>query len=229
MATPTAEIGADMKMLATDVYLTPAYFSVGLTDLAVERMREANLFDPIEYRRQAGFYLRRELAAQAEKVVKQAQQAPATLLQHGRRLSEAAKADYDVLAERGEQVIERIRGQRATRDLLTRLDNTMAITRGAMSTAGNAFVQSQRVAVATLKTGTDEAENVAATLAGTARGDVEVTRTSLRRATAHTKAAATRTCGMANAAAKNTSSPQATATSTRKNVSKPRAGARGAA
>ena len=106
MATPTAEISADTKNMFTDVYLTPAYVAVGLTDVAVEKIREANLFDPIQ--------MRKELSAQAEKVVKQAQQAPATLLKRGRRLSEAAQADYVELAERGEQLIERIRGQQAT-------------------------------------------------------------------------------------------------------------------
>ncbi len=98
MATPTAEISADMKKMVTDMYLTPAYVAVGLTDMAVEKMREANLFDPIQ--------LRKDFSVQAEKAVRQAQQAPATLLKRGRRLSEQAQADYVELAERGEQVID---------------------------------------------------------------------------------------------------------------------------
>ena len=201
MATPTTEISADMKKLVTDVYLTPAYVAVGLTDLAVQKMREANLFDPIQ--------LRKELSVQAEKVVKQA---PARLLERGRRLAKEAQADYDVLAEHGQQ---------ATQDLLTQLDNTVSITRGAMSTARNAVVQSERAAVATLKTGIDEAENVAVKLAETAREDVEVTRTSVREATARTRAAAARTSGVANSGARNTSSrAKATATSARKSASK---------
>ena len=213
MASPTAEISADMKKLVTDMYVTPAYFAVGLTDMALEKMREANLFDPIQ--------MRKDFFAQAEKVVKQAQQAPATLLKRGRRLSEAAQADYVELAERGEQVIDRIRGQQATHDLLTQLDNTVSITRGAMSTARNAVAQTERAAVATLKTGIDEAENVAVKLAETAREDAEVTRTSVREATARTRAAATRTSGVAKSGAKNTSSrAKATATSARKSASK---------
>ena len=213
MATPIAEISADMKKLVTDVYLTPAYVAVGLTDLAVEKMREANLFDPIQ--------LRKDFSVQAEKAVRQAQQAPATLLTRGRRLSEAAQADYVELAERGEQVIERIRGQQATQDFVAQLDNTVSITRGAMSTARNAVVQSERAAVATLKTGIDEAENVAVKLAETAREDVEVTRTSVREATARTRAAAARTSGVANSGARNTSArAKATATSARKSASK---------
>ena len=95
------------------MYLTPAYFAVGLTDLAV-------------------------------RAVKQVRQAPAMLFKRGRKLAEAGRADYDVLAERGEQ---------ATQDLLTQLDNldntVSRLSGGAMSTARNAVVQSERAAVAT--------------------------------------------------------------------------------
>ncbi len=130
MASTTADITADMNKMATDMYVTPAYVAVGLTDLALEKMREANLFDPIE--------LGKEFSAQAEKALKQVQQAPGMVVNRGRKLAEAAQADYDVLAERGEQVIERIRGQQATQDLKAQLDNTVSITRGAMTTARNA-------------------------------------------------------------------------------------------
>ena len=222
MASTTADITADMNKMATDMYVTPAYVAVGLTDLALEKMREANLFDPIE--------LRKELSAQAEKALKQVQQAPGMVVNRGRKLAEAAQADYDVLAERGEQVIERIRGQQATQDLKAQLDNTVSITRGAMSTARNAVAETERAAVATLKTGIDEAENVAVKLAETAREDVELTRTSVREATARTRAAATRTSGVAKSGAKNTSSrAKATATSARKSASKARTAASAAA
>ena len=221
MAT-TADITADMNKMATDMYVTPAYVAVGLTDLALEKMREANLFDPIE--------LGKELSAQAEKAVKQVQQAPGMVVNRGRKLAEAAQADFDVLADRGEQVIERIRGQQATQDLKAQLDNTVSITRGAMTTARNAVAETERAAVATVKTGIDEAENVAVKLAETAREDAEVTRTSVRQATARTRAAATRTSGVAKSGAKNTSSrAKATATSARKSASKTATAARAAA
>ena len=222
MASTTADITADMNKMATDMYVTPAYVAVGLTDLALEKMREANLFDPIQ--------MRKELSAQAEKAVKQVQQAPRMVVNRGRKLAEAAQADYDVLADRGEQVIERIRNQQATQDLLTQLDNTVSITRGAMTTARNAVAETERAAVATLKTGIDEAENVAVKFAETARDDVELTRTSVREATARTRAAATRTSGVAKSGAKNTSSrAKATATSARKSASKAPAAASAAA
>ena len=211
-----------MNKMATDMYVTPAYVAVGLTDLALEKMREANLFDPIE--------LGKEVSAQAEKALKQVQQAPGMVVNRGRKLAEAAQADYDVLAERGEQVIERIRGQQATQDLKAQLDNTVSITRGAMTTARNAVAETERAAVATLKTGIDEAENVAVKLAETARDDAELTRTSVRQATARTRAAATRTSGVAKSGAKNTSSrAKATATSARKSASKARSAASAAA
>ena len=222
MASTTADITADMNKMATDMYVTPAYVAVGLTDLALEKMREANLFDPIQ--------MRKELSAQAEKAVKQAQQAPGMFVNRGRKLAEAAQADYDVLAERGEQVIERIRGQQATQDLKAQLDNTVSITRGAMSTARNAVQETERAAVATLKTGVSEAEQVAVKLAETAREDANVTAESMREATSRTRAAARRTHAAAQDGAKNTSSrAKATTTSARKSAAKARTAASAAA
>ena len=213
MASSTAEITADMKKMATDVYLTPAYFAVGLTDMAVEKLRDANLFDPVE--------MRKEFSAQAEKTVKQVQQAPAMLMKRGRKWAEQAQADYDVLAERGEQVVERIRTQQATQDLVAQLDNTVSITKGAMTTARHAVMDTERAAVATLKTGMTEAEGVAAKLAETARDDVDIVGTSVREATVRTRAAARRTSGVAKSGAKSTSSrAKATTTSARKSASK---------
>ena len=103
----TTERRTDLPKAAAEVYLTPAYVAVGLTDLALEKMREANLFDSIE--------LRKELSAQAQQTVKQLQQAPGMFVNRGRKLAEQAPADYDVLAERGEQVIDRIRNQQGRR------------------------------------------------------------------------------------------------------------------
>ena len=213
MASSTAEMTADMKKVMTDVYVTPAYFMVGLTDMAVEKMRDANLFDPVE--------MRKELSAQMEKTVKQIQDAPAMLLKRGRKWADQAQADYDVLADRGEQVVERIRNQQATKDFVAQLDNTVSITKGAMTTARHAVMDTERAAVATLRTGVTEAEGVAAKLAETARDDVEIARTSVREATSRTRAAASRTSTTAKSGAKSTSSrAKATATSARKSASK---------
>ena len=221
MASSTAEITADMKKMVTDVYLTPAYFAVGLADMAVERMRDANLFDPME--------MRKEFSVQAEKTAKAVQEAPAMLMQRGRKWADAAQADYDVLAERGEQVVERIRTQQATQDFVAQLDNTVSITKGAMTTARHAVADTERAAVATLKTGMTEAEGVANKLAETARDDVEIARTSVREATARTRAAASRTSSTAKSGAKTTSSrAKATATSARKSASKAGAAANAA-
>ena len=213
MASSTAEVTADMKKMATDVYLTPAYFAVGLTDMAVEKLRDANLFDPVE--------MRKELSAQAEKTVKQVQEAPAMLMKRGRKWAEQAQADYDVLADRGEQVVERVRTQQATKDLMAQLDNTVSITKGAMTTARHAVIDTERAAVVTLKTGMTEAEGVAAKLAETARDDVDIVGTSVREATARTRAAARRTSGVAKSGAKSTSSrAKASTTSARKSATK---------
>lgn len=212
MAT-TAEISTDVKKVVNDVYMTPAYVAVGLTDMAVEKMRERNFFDPIE--------MRKEFSAQAEKAVKQVQKVPAKVVDRGRKMAEQAQADYEVLAERGEQVVDRILHQQATEDLKAQLDNTVAVTKGAMTTARNAVLDTERAAVTTLKTGMTEAENVAAKLADTAREEAAVARTSVRQASARTRAAARRTSTTASEGAKRTSSrAKASATSARKSAEK---------
>ena len=213
MTSTTTERRTDLTRAAATMSLTPAYVAVGLTDLALEKMREAHLFDPIE--------LRKEFSAQTEKSVKQVQQAPATVINRGRDLVERAQAEHDVLAERGEQVIDRIRNQQATQDLKTQLDNTVSVTKGAMSTARNAVQETERAAVATLKTGIDEAEQVAVKLAETAREDTTVTAASIRQATSRTRTAARRTRAVAQQGAKNTSTrAKATTTSARKSAAK---------
>ena len=220
--TTTTERRTDLKQAAATMSLTPAYVAVGLTDLALEKMRAAHLFDPIE--------LRKEFTAQTEKSVKQVQQAPSMLMKRGRKLAERAQAQHDVLAERGEQVIDRIRNQQASKDLKAQLDNTVSVTKGAMSTARNAVQETERAAVATLQTGIDEAEQVAVKFAETAREDTTVTAASIREATARTRAAARRTRAVAQQGAKNTSSrAKATTTSARKSASKATAAANAAA
>jgi hypothetical protein len=204
---------ADMRKTLTDAYLTPAYFAVGLTDVAVEKMRDANLFDPEQ--------LRRELSAQYEKVVKQVQEAPAMFFDRGRQLAEQAQAEYDVLAERGEHVVDRIMNQQATKDLKSQVDNTVSMTKGAMTSARNAVVETERAAVDTIKTGVSEAEGVAMKLAETARDDATMAGKSVRDATARTRAAATRTRKVAETRGKTASSrAKASATSARKTAAK---------
>ncbi len=211
--TTATERRTELKRAAANMSLTPAYVAVGLTDLALETMREAHLFDPIE--------LRKEFTAQTEKSVKQVRQAPARVVNHGRKLTERAQAQHDVLAERGEQVIDRIRNTQATQDLKAQLDNTVSVTKGAMSTARNAVQETERAAVVTLKTGVSEAEQVAVKLAETAREDATGTAASMREATARTRAAARRTRAVAQQGAKHTSSrAKATSTSARKSASK---------
>lgn len=206
MATTT-----DMKKSLTEAYLTPAYVAVGLTDVAVEKMREANLLDPLE--------LRKEISAQAEKAVKQVQQAPSMFFDRGRKLAEQAQAEVDDLAERGEHVVDRIMNQQATKDLKAQVDNTVSITKGAMTTARNAVLESERAAVETIKTGVSEAENVALKLAETAREDADAARKTVRQASARTRAAATRTRKVTETGAKNTSArAKATTTSARKSA-----------
>ncbi len=213
---------AEVRRPIMDLYLAPAYAAVGLTDLAVEKMREARSMDAAE--------MRHELAASAEKAVKQVQQVPAMLWDQGRMMVDRAQADYEVLAERGEQVIDRILDQQATKDLMAQFDNTVSMTKGAMTTARNAAMDTERAAMRTVKTGVDEAEHVAAKLAETAREDIRLASGTVRRATNRTRASANRTADTAKRNAKTTQSrAKASGTSARKTARQASTAARAAA
>lgn len=213
MPSTTSDMRTDVSRTMSNSYLSPAYVALGLTDLAVEKMRDTLELEPAE--------MRHELSASAEKAVKQFQQAPAALMNRGRSLVDKAQADYDVLAERGEQVFDRLRDQQATKELKAQLDTTVSMTKGALTTARNAAVNTERAAIQTVKTGVNEAERAAAELAETAREDARIARGTVRRATNRTKAAAAGTTNTAKRGAKTTQSrAKASATSARKSARK---------
>lgn len=198
MSSTASATKADTKRPVWDFYLAPAYAAVGLTDLAVEKMREARLLDPAE--------MRDELSGSAEKAAKQVQHVPALLWDQGRMLVDRAQADYEVLTERGEHIVDRILDQQSTKDLKSQLDSTVSITKGAMTTARNAAMDTERAAMRTVKTGVEEAEHVAAKLAETAREDARMAQGTVRRATKRTRASAGRTADTAARGAKTTQS-----------------------
>jgi regulator of replication initiation timing len=129
------------------------YALVGATDLAVEGVRHA-LADA--GRRQAEVqaqfeqqveHLQAELAKRREEVAKlfgepkklqtELEQVPGIVL--GRTMEAAAKAEtrYEQLAERGKSLVEKLREQQATQDLITQGKATISRTKAAVTTARN--------------------------------------------------------------------------------------------
>lgn len=152
---------------------TPLYALVGATDLAVEGVRHA-LVDA--GRRQAEVQaqfeqqveqLQAELAKRRTEVVKlfsepkrlqaELEQVPGLVL--GRTMEVAAKAEtrYEELAERGKSLVERLRSQKATQDLISQGKATISRTKAAVTTARHAAEDVAASARGTLTIGRREA------------------------------------------------------------------------
>lgn len=176
----------DLRKSVTDT--TPVYAVVGVTDLAVEKMRAARIeLDP------------RALSARAQRVPTNA----VTLT-----LEAAGKAEeaYDDLALRGRKLIGRIRKQRATQDLIAQGKVTLSRGKAAVTTVRRGAVDTRTAAKSTITVAKREGSDVAAD-----------TRRSVQKRTTATKSAVKRTGTTATTrAARAKSTTKAAATSARK-------------
>lgn len=157
----------DIRKTVTDT--TPVYAVVGVTDLAVERLRGARS-------RAAAVRLDLDVTAiqdravkRFEKVTEQAQQIPAQVRNQSVEVAGKARQTYAGLAVRGEKAVERIRNQKSTKDLFTQAGNTVSLGKGAVTTVRKAAHDTQRAARVTLATGRREAGSVAASVQGDVR------------------------------------------------------------
>ncbi|EBM0725655.1 hypothetical protein XE97_25170, partial [Salmonella enterica subsp. enterica serovar Senftenberg] len=131
---------ADIRKNVIDT--TPVFAAVGLTDLAVEKVREART--RATARTSA---LRAELAADLEPAALQAraqtrvvgvagqaqelaQELPALALNRSLVLAGKAQESYESAAARGEKLVKRVRTQKATRDLIAQAETTVALGKG---------------------------------------------------------------------------------------------------
>jgi heparin binding hemagglutinin HbhA len=125
----------DIRKSVTDT--TPVYAAVGVTDLAVEKVRHARARAAAA---RADFHvsvLQGEAVKRAEKVAEQAQQIPAHALVQTREVAGKAHATYAELAVRGEKLVTRLRDQKATKDLLAQAGHTVSFGKGAVTTVRN--------------------------------------------------------------------------------------------
>jgi hypothetical protein len=175
---------ADLRKTVTDS--TPVYAAVGLTDLAVEKVRDARVrasgvrveVDPAALQAKAQ-------AAVAE-VAEQAQELPVLALNRSLVFASRAAESYESFALRGEKLVKRVRTQKATKDLISQAEATFALGKGAVTTVRRSATDIQRSAKATLTTGRKEAAVAADTVADEAA-------TTVKKSAAHTRTAAKRT------------------------------------
>jgi heparin binding hemagglutinin HbhA len=151
----------DIRKTVTDT--TPVYAAVGVTDLAVEKVRHARaralaaradfhvgalqdkaakraeaLQDRAAKRAEQVAEQAQRVADRAEKVAEQAQQIPALALNQTLEVAGKAHATYTDLAVRGEKLVTRLRNQKATKDLLAQAGTTVSFGKGAVTTVRKA-------------------------------------------------------------------------------------------
>lgn len=152
------------------------YAVVGVTDIAVERIRQAQA-------RAAA--VRSEL--EMKKVSDRMQQAPTTAVAKSLEAAGKVEEAYGDLSERGKRLVERIRTQRATQDLLAQGKGAVSRTRAAVTTTRRGVEDTGDAVKATATTARREipevAEEVADEVSTTTRARTAGTRTSAKRTT----------------------------------------------
>jgi heparin binding hemagglutinin HbhA len=187
----------DFRKTVTDT--TPVYAAVGVTDLAVEILRDASS-------RAAALRVDLDVTALQskavnlfEKAAEQAQQLPGTARAQTLEVFGKARETYSDLAVRGEKLVNRIRNQKSTQDLFAQAGSTLNLGKGAVTTVRKAALETQRAAKLTLATGRREAGS----LASSVQDDVRSTGRKVSKAAAATRSAAE---GTATAAKKGADS-----------------------
>jgi heparin binding hemagglutinin HbhA len=153
---------ADIRKTVTDT--TPVFAAVGLTDLAVEKVRDARV-------RAASVRVELEPA----------------------KLQTKAQESYESVAARGERLVKRVRTQKSTKDLISQAEATLALGKGAVTTVRKSASEIQRSAKATLTTGRREAVATAGTVAGSIVDESASTAAEVKKSAVRTRTAAKRT------------------------------------
>jgi heparin binding hemagglutinin HbhA len=201
----------DIRKTVTDT--NPVYAAVGVTDLAVEILRDAR-------NKAAGVRLDREVSAlqdnlvkRFEKVAEQAQQIPAQVRSQTVEVAGKARDTYSSLAVRGEALVKRIRNQESTKDLFAQANNTVSLGKGAVTTVRKAALETQRAALDTLATGRREVSSIASSV----QDDVRSTGRKVTKAASSTRSSADGTATTVKDAAESTkAASKGAATSARK-------------
>ncbi len=205
--------------MATTIDLTkatPLMAVVGVTDLAVEQLRSVYSSASTA---QADLEARLAKAqSDLQKAVGDVDVASLPSVAVARALQAAGRAEqtYEELAQRGSTLVGRIRGQRATQELVEQGRSTVSRTRAAVTTVRRGAEDTTTAAKGTVTTGRRQAEEVAEETGARARGAAKATRTSAKRTTTtarkRTTAGRSATKGAATSARKTASKAATAAT-----------------
>jgi hypothetical protein len=178
---------------------------VGVTDLAVERARVA----VADLEKAVGSFEPKDLQAAARQLPAKA---VSTAIATADQLADRAEATYAELTERGQDLIVRVRRQRATQELIEQSRSTVSITRSAVTTARKAALETANAALGLVGQTREEAGAAVTESVASVEG-------SVKKATTRTSAAARKTSTTAKKSATATKSrAKAATTSARKSA-----------
>lgn len=221
----------DLKKTVSDA--TPVYAVVGVTDLAAEKLRAARTQAAAAGKTISSVnpkVVQKDVTTSAEKALKQVQDVPAVVLERGLELAGKAQHQYGAFASRGEKLVKRIRTQKSTQDLVAQAEQTVAFSKGAVTTVRKAVSDTQTSAKATITTGRHQAVRVAGVVTDVVSREVkeadaasDVIADATLDAVAKTATAAKRTRTTARKGAKATTArTKAAVTSARKSAPRAR-------
>jgi hypothetical protein len=181
----------DIRKTVTDT--NPVFAAVGVTDLAVERLRDARARAAAVRHDLTPSALQDKAVKRIEQVTEQVQQIPADVRSQSLEAAEAAQQTYADLAVRGHKLVTRLRNQKSTQDLLAQAGSTVSLGKGAVTTVRKAATETQRSAKATLTTGRDEAEAVRDAVVSSIHREADTTTKVVKKSAAATRTSAKRT------------------------------------
>ena len=182
---------ADIRKTDTDN--TAVYAAVGLTDLAVEKVRDARVKATAARADLERAKLQAKAQARVTEVAEQAQELPALALNRSLVLAGKAQESYESIATRGEKLVKRVRTQKSTKDLIAQAEATFALGKGAVTTVRKSATDIQRSAKATLTTGRREAAVAVDSIADSVVEETTEATTAVKKSAARTRTAAKRT------------------------------------
>lgn len=190
-----ASVTAELKKTATDT----GYVFVGITDLAVERVRDAQARADARRSEIKNVRMDDELKKLQEKV----QQLPTVALGVGVDAANKAEQALDDLAARGKSLVERIREQPSTKQMLRETQKTLSLGKAAVNTVRNQTQETAEAAKETVAAADREATETLDEVRSTAHQSTKGTRNAAKRTAGTARRAAESTEGAAKGAARS--------------------------
>ena len=206
-----------MTDIKNTVDATPFFAAVGATDLAVEKVREARVRAEKVRVELSADLAPAKVQARATTLVDGVKEIPAVVLNETMVVGGKVAEGYDELAVRGKNLVNRIRNQKSTKDLVAQAETSVAQAKGAVTSARNAAADIERSAKATITTTRKEAVKLAEVVTGSVTEGLETVEAEVTESAKRTRTAAKRTSTTTkNASKKAVSSAKAATTSARK-------------